>query len=284
VSAPPVPSKVDAALECVVLGDVPRALAFLASPSGRAGDEGWRRVGKGDGPLRIYYGRCDTHHAIRCVAPFPTSVVAVVASVRELDLMPTWNPYTPHALIVKDWSPRHVSAVAQVWTPRPFPGARVMLDAQLFDALDEHGCYVITAKPPAERPLEIALPRCLRNLLELSVRVVATAKPVPAEAAGGGGAAADACESELVVFLPASLIPAWLLTFALYVGFPLVYRAAVKMLRAATADGSALEARMRCGPQAALYADLRARCEAHVQRGRMVAPRVDREGDDAVTS
>ncbi|KAG8460740.1 hypothetical protein KFE25_010795 [Diacronema lutheri] len=291
---------------CANVGDegdgLRRSLAFLRSPLGRADGAAWSLVSSSAVPgsalrLRLYQGSAREgdllgargvargegalFHAIRCTAPFPAPVHVVVASVRELDLMPSWNPYTLHAQVLRSSCPTHVTAGCLLWTPRPFPRARLLVDARLHDALDEHGCVVIAARPPAraeadadaeaEAEAEALLPPAVRAALPLPVHVIATATPLapPACATGGSDGWAGAsvsCECELITFLPAALVPGWVLRFALWVGFPAVYRAAAAMLGAAALVGSPLAARVRDGAQRELYAALARGCAARLAR------------------
>lgn len=259
-----------------------RALAFITSPCGRADGEAWRRVSTSalyaNESLRIYQGTaCEGDllgsssggaqlHAIKCSAPFPAPVHHVVASVRELDLMPTWNRFALFGKILADWAPTHVRAGCLLWTPSPFPRARMLIDAQLHDELDELGCVLIEATSPSPQQPEAGLPAELQHVAHLPVHVIATATPIVPARKDGTGAPHEACECELVVFLPASMLPGWVLRFALYLGFPIVYRAAAAMLASAALAGSALDQRVRTGAQRELYASLAKRCDEHLER------------------
>lgn len=234
--------------------ELARALRCLDRPAA-ASDATWTHV-KSAGGLELYEYSAHGAHAVKCDALFDVEAHALLSCVRELELMPRWNPYVTHCYAELEPAEERVRACAALWTPPPMPRVRARLDARLDDALDAHGCMLITAGPPPRVP-EASLAPEARGLLELPMRVVAALYP----------RAARQTRAVLVCAVPASIIPGWVVRLVLFVIAPVIYRASCRLLGAAVAEGQPLRARIEGGPHAALYARVRRACAAHVAAG-----------------
>lgn len=239
--------------------DFDALLPFFDSPSGRRDDQPWRLVSATSAlPLRVYHHADGHAHLLRAFAPLDAPTSAVLACAREIDLVPSWNPFVRAAELLDDIAPTRVRAAVSLWTPPPLPRASIVVDALLVDRLDatptgtarDGPCALIVAASPEPHVPLASLPAALRGWLQLPVEAVCRLVP----RADGG------TDVEMVSRLPAAHVPSLLVDTLIYMVAPRVYRAALRMLRTALADGAPLARRISDGPQRELYAQLEARC------------------------
>lgn len=237
-------------------------LAYFDRPSGldTANPREWTRVSSSSSPIQSWHSCCGRVHSIKMECDFDVSAEALVATAREIDLIPAWNKYVSFGRILKEYSRDEVQAAVRFWVPPPFGGVRCVIDACLDDLIDSHGGYLISAVPADVE--QGNLPEELHNLADVPMHNVSLILPVTATAS----------RTRLIAHLPASMVPSWVIKLVLHVIGPWVYRASCVMFSSALRPGEPLHDRIVNGPNKELYADISARCTAHL---RAKAPGVD---------
>lgn len=229
------------------------AMRYFDDPSGGHDPKAvWHKVSSASSyPLECFYYTDGEKHAVKVCAPFDVGVEFLIATAREIDLLPAWNKYVVWAAVLKDFALTRVRVAARLWTPPPFSNVRAVVDASLDDLLDTHGCMLISSATTDPTPSD--LPPELHGLYEVPMHGLMAYTPRK-----GGGSLMTA-----VNHLPFNLVPRWVLNLMLYVAMPWVYSAARAMLADAVKEGEPLADRVLKGPKKPLYDMIRARCTAH---------------------
>ena len=111
--------------------------------------ERWVRVygdddSSNDTGLRTDFFQKDGVLSLRFSSTFDVRPSCLLACAREWDLLKTWNKYCPNTEIVRENSLLSIDVYGELWLPWPFSNRFVVMRAEGFDALDEHGCIVAT--------------------------------------------------------------------------------------------------------------------------------------------
>ncbi|KAJ1632795.1 hypothetical protein T492DRAFT_985790 [Pavlovales sp. CCMP2436] len=233
---------------------IEHALRFFDNPSaGAVPGATWRSVSSSaaGGGLQVFH-HCGEHmHSIKICMKFDYGADVLIATAREIDLVPSWNHYVPFACICEEYSDTSLRAAGKFWSPYPLPNVRVVINATLDDLMNDEDTrgFLVTFSSPA--PPAPPVPPELQGLLEVPTHGLMRYRPCAPDGAS--------TEMELICHLPASIVASWMLEIVLYVATPWIHRAAVAMLSSATRPGELLSERILRGPKAELYARIRER-------------------------
>lgn len=252
------------------MGDLKQQMADAEAGLARFASAKWGKPKGSEGGMQLWYYCEGSVHHFKALATFDSQPTALLAILREWDLVPRWNKYVPQAIIVTEPSLMSLRGGGELYLPPPFANRSCMFDAEGVDLLDTHGLwYCGFASTPESLA---AMPRELSKFEHLLFGASGfTITPMSSAGAGardsgrasaaGEAAVADRCECAFVVAIDVKQlkIPTWLVDLILTVIAPFVYSQVAKLLKSITGE---YKARMEMRSE--LYGPLQAHADAHV--------------------
>jgi len=184
-------------------------------------------------PLNVFQELCDGHFGLRFLCEVEAGAAECMALVREVDLIPSWNPFCKWGQVERLDGPMELWAAAILALPWPVPRFLVQLHARLLSYGDSS--LVCIAKTPDvfDALVSNAEARALRPLpLELAVCHL---QPVQVAAGAPPRTSLDIMlriDLKRISFLGgAAAVPQWLFKLLLSVVVPFVWRRAQRLLR-----------------------------------------------------
>lgn len=225
---------------------IEHALCYFEDPSAGTNPEAtWKQILNTSAGLHVHHYCDGVRHAIKLKMHFDVDADVLIATAREIDLMPTWNKYVIWACLCEEYTDTSVRVAAQIWTPPFFQKICAVVNATLDDITKTHGCFLIMSASPD--PPAPPVPPELEGMVQIPTHGLMRYTPC----AEGG------TTMELVNHLPASMVPSWVLELILYVATPWTHRAAVAMLEVAMRPGTPLCERILNGTAADRYRVIR---------------------------
>lgn len=229
---------------------IEHALKYFDDPSAGANPEAaWRLVLSTSAGLHVHHSCDGVRHSIKVRMHFDVDADVLIATAREIDLMPTWNKYVVWACLAEEYNEMSVRVATQLWTPPFFKKMCAVVNATLDDITETHGCFfIMSASPDPPAP---PVPPELEGMAQIPMHGLMRYTPC----AEGG------TTMEVVNHLPASIVPSWVLSLILFVATPWTHRAALAMLEVAKRPGDPLSERILNGSAADRYQRIRENSE-----------------------